>query len=122
MYTVYHESGPETVEAPFRLSTGARNEFAVLACLAPLCLNDVNVVPEDFLYCVDASPSGAGVCSDKQGYRCPLLSRFSASLKGCGWDEELVEDLFEESEPEAWGLENPVPAFEILIRRYRHAE
>ncbi|CAE7841653.1 unnamed protein product [Symbiodinium microadriaticum] len=115
MYKVYHESGPEAVDAPFRLSIGARNEFAVLACLAPLCLNDVNAIPDDFLYCVDASPSGAGVCrarvgrdvarevwrrGDKQGYRCPLLTRFVASLKGCGYEEAEFEDLCEESEPE----------------------
>ena len=67
MYKVYHEQGPEAVEAPFRIPSGARNEFAGLSCLAPLCLNDVNVVPDDWLYCVDASPSGAGVCRARVG-------------------------------------------------------
>ena len=72
-------------------------------------------MPDEFLYCVDASPSGAGVCrsrvgaralrefwrrGDKQGYRMPLLSRLGASLKGSGFDEEEVEGFLRESEGE----------------------
>ena len=62
LFEAYAQQGPGTAEEPFRLSTGARNEFSVLACLAPLCLNDLRVLPDENLYCVDASPSGAGVC------------------------------------------------------------
>ncbi|CAL1146331.1 unnamed protein product [Cladocopium goreaui] len=66
---------------------------------------DPRALPDSFLYCVDASPSGAGVCraevgvevsgelwrrGDKVGYRMPLLSRLQSSLKGSGWDEEAV--------------------------------
>ncbi|CAE7269133.1 unnamed protein product, partial [Symbiodinium natans] len=107
LYEAYRQQGPGTAEEPFRLSTGARNEFAVLACLAPLCLTDLHVLPDKYLYCVDASPSGAGVCrsevgvsvvreiwrrGDKQGYRMPLLSRLSAALKESGLDEDDVLD------------------------------
>ncbi|CAE7247502.1 unnamed protein product [Symbiodinium sp. CCMP2592] len=116
MFEVYRQASPEGTDKPFRLTSGARNEFGVLACLAPLCLNDLNVLPSPDIFCVDASPSGAGVCrarvgvqvsreiwrrGDKMGFRAPLLSKVSACLKGSGWDEEAVADLLDESEPEA---------------------
>ena len=41
---------------------------------------------------------GAG--GDKQGYRVPMLSHASASLKGSGWDEETVLDLFQDTASE----------------------
>ena len=119
LFEAYAQQGPGTAEEPFRLSTGARNEFSVLACLAPLCLNDLRVLPDENLYCVDASPSGAGVCrarvgrrvsreiwrrGDKLGYRAPMLSRLTAALKGSGWDEEAALELVEDSEPEAGDL------------------
>ena len=119
VFEAHAQQGPGTAEEPFRLSTGARNEFSVLACLAPLCLNDLRVLPHKNLYCVDASPSGAGVCKarvggrvsreiwrrgDKQGYRAPMLSRLTAALKGSGWDQEAALELVEDSEPEAGDL------------------
>ena len=128
LFEVYRQASPGGTETPFRLTTGARNEFGVMACLAPLCLNDLNVLPDPNLFCVDASPSGAGVCrarvgygvsrevwrrGDKQGYRAPLLSKVSASLKGSGWDEEVVEDLLAESEPEAGIQGGESAAFEV---------
>ena len=63
------------------------------------------MLPDENLYCVDASPSGAGVCrarvgrrvskeiwrrGDKHWYRAPMLSRLTAALKGSGWDEEAA--------------------------------
>ena len=113
MHAIYHQQGPSTGETVFRLSREARNELMVLALLAPLCLNDLTVLPDPFVYCVDASPSGAGCCrvrvgenvsrqlwrrGDKQGYRMPLLSRLGASLKGSGWNEDAVYDFLTETE------------------------
>ena len=113
MHSIYKQQAPGAAEAPFLLGRKARHELILLACLAPLCLTDLRALPDEFLYCVDASPSGAGVCraktgvravrelwrrSDKQGFRRPLLSRLSASLKGSGHDEEEVEAFLQESE------------------------
>ena len=90
MHEVYRQASPEGTDRPFRLTSGARNEFGVLARLAPLCLNDLNVLPSPDIFCVDASPSGAGVCrarvgaqvsreiwrrGDTMGFRAPLLSK-----------------------------------------------
>ena len=112
-FDLYHEAPPEGVGDPFRLSRGARNELLVLACLAPLCVTDLRAIPDDFIYCVDASPSGAGVCrtrvgrevcrelwrrGEKQGYRMLLLTSLSATLKGSGWDEEEVENWLSDAE------------------------
>lgn len=114
MHAVYHQRGPESGETLFKITRDARNEFMILAMLAPLCLNDLTVHPDPFLYCVDASPSGAGCCrvevgenvsrqiwrrGDKLGYhRMPLLSRLGAALKGAGWDEDAVHDFLSEGE------------------------
>ena len=105
MYDIYHQLSPGGPEDLFKLTQGARNELMVLASCAPLCVCDARALPDSFLYCVDASPSGAGVCraevgievsgelwrrGDKVGYQMPLLSRLQSSLKGSGWDEEAV--------------------------------
>ena len=107
MHSIYRQKAP-VGKPQFRLSRDARDELISLACLAPLCLNDLTVFPDDWIYCVDASPSGAGCCrafvgrnvsrelwrrSDKQGYRIPLMSCLEASLKGAGWNEEDVFDF-----------------------------
>ena len=112
MHSIYRQKAPAGTPQ-FRLSRDARDELISLACLAPLCLNDLTVLPEDWVYCVDASPSGAGCCrafvgrnvsrelwrrSDKQGYRIPLMNRLGASLKGAGWDEEDVFDFLSNDE------------------------
>ena len=96
MYDIYHQLSPGGPEDLFKLTQGARNELMVLASCAPLCVCDARALPDSFLYCVDASPSGAGVCraevgievsgelwrrGDKVGYRMPLLSRLQSSLK-----------------------------------------
>lgn len=109
MHSIYRQKAP-VGQPNFRLSREARDELISLACLAPLCLNDLTVLPDEWIYCVDASPSGAGCCrafvgknvcrelwrrSDKQGYRIPLMSRLGASLKGAGWNEEDVFDFLE---------------------------
>ena len=129
MYDVFHQQSPGTIEESFLLSKGARNELAVLACLSPLCLNDLRAVPDSGLYCVDASPSGAGVCraevgvevsrevwrrGDKQGYRMPMLSQTSAALKGSGWDEEVVQDWFSDSSGPEEESGEPAAEFEAF--------
>lgn len=116
LHAVYHEQSPGGPGEPFRLSRAARNELLTMALLAPLCINDLSVLPDPHLYCVDASPSGAGICRafvgrdvsrelwrrcDKQGYRVPLLTRLQSCLKGTGHDEDfLVDDDSESEEPE----------------------
>ena len=129
MNAIYHQQPPEHARI-FKLSREARNELLVLACLGPCCLTDLRAVPCNDLFCVDASPSGAGVCrahvgknvsrecwrrGDKMGYRAPMLSKLGAALKGSGWDEDQVfsfldddaeEDLIQEvSEPESCIIE-----------------
>ena len=109
LHSVYHEQSPGGPGEPFRLSRSSRNELLIMALLAPLCINDLSVLPDPHLYCVDASPSGAGICRsfvgkdvsrelwrrcDKQGYRIPLLTKLQSCLKGTGWDEDfLVDDI-----------------------------
>ena len=109
LHALYHQQSPGSSSSPFRLSREARNELLVLACLSPLCITDVTTIPDEYIYCVDASPSGAGACrslvgrgvsrelwrrGDKYGFRTPLLSSVQASLKGSGWDDEIFEDTF----------------------------
>ena len=128
MHAVYHQTSPGGAQEPFRLTPEARNELVVLACLAPLCITDLTVLPDPFFYCVDASPSGAGVCrakvgrdvarelwrrGDKQGYRMPLLTKLAAHLKQSGAD--LEESSSEESEQpvELAAVPSPFP-FEVF--------
>ena len=107
IYELYRETPPGAAEEPFLLSRGARNELLLLSCLVPLCISDLRAILDSWVYCVDASPSGAGVCrarvnrfvsrelwrrGDKLGFRCPLLSSLSAALKGSGWGEEEAEN------------------------------
>ena len=97
LYELYRQTSPDHPRCPFKLTAGARNELLILTCLAPLCITDLKALPEEALFCVDASPSGAGACraqiprdlsrelwrrSDKLGYRAPLLSRLEAGLRG----------------------------------------
>ena len=59
LHALYHQQSPGSSSSPFRLTREARNELLVLACLSPLCITDVTTIPDEFIYCVDASPSGA---------------------------------------------------------------
>ena len=116
MYDIYHQQHSGSPSEPFKLTRGARNELLVLACVSPLCISDCRACPDQFLYCVDASPSGAGVCrarvgketirelwrrGDKLGYRAPMLSRLQSCLKGSGWDEDEVRSVAFDDEKES---------------------
>lgn len=111
---VYHQQAPEG-EQVFKLNREARNELLVLSCLGPCCLTDLRATPCDDLFCVDASPSGAGVCrahvgkdvsrecwrrGDKMGYRAPMLSKLGSALKGSGWDEDEVLSFLDDDAEE----------------------
>ena len=113
LHALYHQQSPGSSSSPFRLTREARNELLVLACLSPLCITDVTTIPDEFIYCVDASPSGAGACrsfvgrnvsrelwrrGDKYGFRAPLLSSIQSTLKGGGLDDDFFEDAFADSE------------------------
>lgn len=114
LHALYQQKAPEG-SSVFRLDRKARNELLTLACLGPCCLTDLRAVPDEHVYCVDASPSAAGVCqawvgrnvsrelwrrSDKQGYRAPLLSKLGSYLKGTGWDEDQVEEFLDSDKDE----------------------
>ena len=113
MHALYHQGNPGNQGGLFLMSREARNELIMLAILAPLCITDLRVPYSNDLFCVDASPSGAGVCKvrvkealakemwrrgDKLGYRIPLLTSLESWLKTKGCDED---DLLE-SPQEVW--------------------
>ena len=113
IYDLYHQQSPGGSNEPFNFTRGARNELCVLAMLAPLCVSDLRVPYDPYVYNVDASPSGAGVCrakvgsrisqeiwrrGDKLGYNAPLLSSLKSALKGSGFDEELLFSSDEDTE------------------------
>lgn len=127
MFHVYYQHSPGTSNTPFKLSKEARNEFFSLAMLSPCCISDITVLPDDHLFCVDASPDGAGVCKvkvgrsvvrelwrrgDKQGYRAPMLSRVQSYLKSIGipeddFDDEDVSVVDEENDDSGETKEQP---------------
>lgn len=107
IYHLYHEHSPDLTETPFLMSRKARDELLTLSMLSPMCLTDLRTVPDSWLYCVDASPGGAGVCrvpvgehvvgeiwrrSDKSGFRSPMLTKLQGYLKGSGLEEDDVVD------------------------------
>ena len=112
LFELYHQQSPGQASDPFLLNREARNELILLAAIAPLCISDLKVLPDEFIYNVDASPSGAGVCrawvgrhvsreiwrrGDKLGYRAPLLTALQSALKGSGYDEDFFStDVAEE--------------------------
>ena len=104
---------------PFRISTWARNELAVMALLLPLSIANLRASYSDKLLASDASLQAAGGVAYKMGStlteelwrRVPLklrgqrlLDHLSADLKASGFDvegeseesEEEVEDVYEE--------------------------
>lgn len=46
----------------FALAPETRNELMAIALLGPVCITDLRVDIAPFVYCTDASPSGAGIC------------------------------------------------------------
>ena len=56
LHAVYKEQWPGAAEAPFLLTRKTRQEF-MFFCLGRLFLTDLKALPDEFVYCVDASPS-----------------------------------------------------------------
>ena len=96
----------------FQLGRDSVNEFFALSALAPLLQTDWRVDYPNLLFCMDASPTGAGLCaatlprdavkelwrySEQKGFYTKLLEPAGAILAAAGLDEDpgvgLVEDL-----------------------------
>ncbi|CAE7940134.1 unnamed protein product, partial [Symbiodinium necroappetens] len=96
----------------FQLERDSVNELFALCALAPLLQTDWRVDYPNLLFCMDASPTGAGLCaaalprdvvkelwrySEQKGFYTKLLEPASAILAAAGLDEDpgvgLVEDL-----------------------------
>lgn len=136
IYHLYHEHSPDLVDTPFLMSRKARDELLTLAMLAPMCLTDLRTTPDSWLYCVDASPGGAGVCrvsvgehvvgelwrrSDKSGFRSPMLTRLQGYLKGSGLEEDDVvgseseEEIRETPSSTDMAIESLTRGFQRLV-------
>lgn len=50
----------------FALAPETRNELMAIALLGPVCITDLRVGVAPFVYCTDASPSGAGICKSDE--------------------------------------------------------
>ena len=60
---VYHEGLGCHADEIFRLSHDARQELLLLVILVPCAMSNLRAEPSTRLYCTDASPFGAGICS-----------------------------------------------------------
>ncbi len=132
VYQQRHPSGKRS--GLFEMTQWSRNEILLAATLGPCTLTDLRAQFGDTLYCVDASPYGAGACqskvgrrvvkelwrrADKRGFRTNLLRPPAAALKASGHtlDECMEEDLLDEQyDNDAMML--PSPSHDLLEIRY----
>ena len=66
MQAVFTESGGRSQDSIIRLSQQARNELLVLSILGPLAQTDMRTATCPKLFCLDASPQGAGICQSTE--------------------------------------------------------
>ena len=99
---VYRQASSDgTRSAPFRISTWARNELAVMAFLLPLSIANLRATYGDTILASDASLQAAGGVAYKMGTRLTeelwrriplklrgqrLLDHLSADLRAAGFD------------------------------------
>ena len=60
---VYHEGSEYHGDEVFRLSHDCRQELLLLVVLVPCAMSNLRAEPSSRLFCTDASPFAAGICS-----------------------------------------------------------
>ncbi|CAE7454060.1 SUF4 [Symbiodinium sp. CCMP2592] len=60
---VYHEGSEHHGDEVFRLSHDCRQELLLLVILVPCAMSNLRAEPSTRLFCTDASPFAAGICS-----------------------------------------------------------
>ncbi|CAE8616972.1 unnamed protein product [Polarella glacialis] len=136
LFYLYREHSPDGKrDTIFKLSFWARNELFLAAALGPGCICCLRAEPLEKLYCVDASPSGAGACQaavpkeiaaelwrrcDKRGYKSRLLRPGAADLRAAGWDlPPELEDGSSSEEDEEPGVKTSVFSVQSCQRTYK---
>ena len=62
MQAVFNEASGRAQDDVIHLSQQARNELMVLSILGPVAQTDMRTATCPKLFCLDASPQGAGIC------------------------------------------------------------
>ncbi len=103
MQAVFTDSSGRPQDVVFRLSQQARNELVALSILGPLAQTDMRTVTCQKLFCLDASPHGAGICqateseqvirelwrhSEQRGFYTKLSNPAAAILQELGLEHE----------------------------------
>ena len=70
----FADAGHQPRDAVFALSRQTLNELAALVVLGPVLQSDLRIEYTPFLYAMDASPGGAGIC------RAPVAQHVIAEL------------------------------------------
>lgn len=103
MQAVFNDAVGRAQDTVFRLSQQCRNELLVLSILGPLAQTDMRTDTCPKLFCLDASPYGAGICesvesenviselwrhSEQRGFYTKLSNPASAVLQELGLEHE----------------------------------
>ena len=123
---LFKEGGQHQKHSVFCLSRQARNELLLLSVLGSVSHSDLRCKYHDKIYCTDASPWGAAVCSapvtsevtkelwrhcEQKGYYTRLQSPTSAYLTEKGLTSEFAEALAPEPVVTCHGdVFEPIPA------------
>lgn len=103
MQAVFNEASGRSQDQVIQLSQQARNELMVLSILGPVAQTDMRTVTCPKLFCLDASPQGAGICqadenenvigelwrhSEQRGFYTRLSNPASSVLQELGLEHE----------------------------------
>ena len=128
-YHVSPASG-QGVDDTFKINKPCRGEFILDSILAPLSLNDLRASPLSDIFCTDASPSGAGICTatvgtfvqrelwrrgDRKGRREFLLSRSASALHNMGIDPDCEEEPLLTPEPSHSSSQCGDPVYDLPV-------
>ncbi|CAE7896218.1 Kcnc2, partial [Symbiodinium necroappetens] len=101
--SVFEDARRAPRDAVYQLQRSSINELFCLAALAPLLQADLRVDYPGLLFCMDASPTGAGLCaaklppatvkelwrfSEQKGFYTKLLEPAGATLAAAGLDDD----------------------------------
>lgn len=101
--SVFEDARRTPRDAVYQLQRSSINELFCLAALAPLLQADLRVDYPGLLFCMDASPTGAGLCaaklppetvkelwrfSEQKGFYTKLLEPAGATLAAAGLDDD----------------------------------